>query len=118
MKISSIILVAQSFTSVAAFAPTTVNVRPSTMARSAFLNGWTPDESKFCYGLPGKVAPFGEGFDPFGISERESMETIKTFRESEVTHGRVAMLAGTWTRLIEKFPCPLFVFAFQSSDSS
>lgn len=93
MRISTItLLVASLVSSADAFAPL-ADGRSTTVLASS-LNGWTPNENEFCYGLPGKVAPFGEGFDPFGISERESMETIKTFRESEVTHGRVAMLAG------------------------
>ena len=29
------------------------------------INGWTADESKFCWGLPGALAPMGD-FDPLG----------------------------------------------------
>ena len=93
MKLSFSVVVPFLLGGAAAFAP---SAKPSfkTTAMSASMNGWTPDESKFCYGLPGAVAPFKEGFDPFFITERNDFETIKTFRESEVTHGRVAMLAG------------------------
>jgi hypothetical protein len=81
---------------VSAFAPTsTTGIVTTTTALSATLNGWTLDDSKFAYGLPGAVAPFGEGFDPFGIASRSTADEMKSFRESEVTHGRVAMLAGT-----------------------
>ena len=75
------------------------------------MNGFTPDESKFCYGLPGKSAPFGGGFDPFGISTREDYETVKTFRESEVTHGRVAMLAGKESRDLSDLMIDSFSFS-------
>ena len=30
------------------------------------INGWVPDETKPCYGLPGASAPFGY-FDPLGF---------------------------------------------------
>lgn len=95
MKLS-IALIAPFFTVAAAFAPSQrLNTPPThTTALNIATNGFVPDDSKFCYGLPGAVAPFKDGFDPFRISERENYETIKTFRESEVTHGRVAMLAG------------------------
>jgi hypothetical protein len=56
------------------------------------VNGWVADPSKFCAGLPGSTAPLGE-FDPLGFTKDMSIEEIKRFRESEVTHGRVAMLA-------------------------
>lgn len=56
------------------------------------VNGWVADPTKFCAGLPGSVSPLGE-FDPFGLTEDMSVEEIKRYRESEVTHGRVGMLA-------------------------
>ena len=56
------------------------------------VNGWVADPSKFCAGLPGSTAPLGE-FDPLGLTSEMSIEEIKRYRESEVTHGRVAMLA-------------------------
>ena len=96
MKLS-IALVAPLFAVAAAFAPsskTSTSTITRTTVLNAVMNGFVPDDSKFCYGLPGAIAPFKEGFDPMGISEREDYQTIKTFRESEVTHGRVAMLAG------------------------
>lgn len=89
--------------SAVAFAPSNslkTSAKSST-ATAAALNGWSPNESEFSYGLPGAVAPFGDGFDPFSISDREDGETIKTFRESEVTHGRVSMLAGTFLKMVE-----------------
>jgi Chlorophyll A-B binding protein len=80
-------------TAVAFQAPSTTK---ASTALGAQMNGWTPSENQFAYGLPGKVAPFTEGFDPFNIAGRASLDDMKSFRESEVTHGRVAMLAGTY----------------------
>lgn len=43
-------------------------------------------------GLVGDCAPLGY-FDPLGFSKDASPETMKKFREAELKHGRVAMLA-------------------------
>jgi hypothetical protein len=57
------------------------------------INGWIPDETRPCYGLPGAVAPTGF-FDPLGFAQKGiTLNEIKRNRESEVMHGRVAMLA-------------------------
>jgi len=57
------------------------------------INGWVPDESAPCYGLPGAVAPTGF-FDPLGFAQTGiTLNEIKRNREAEVMHGRVAMLA-------------------------
>jgi len=62
-------------------------------AREPTINGWTPDESLPCYGLPGVVAPTGY-FDPLGFAQSGiSLNEVKRNREAEVMHGRVAMLA-------------------------
>jgi len=66
------------------------------------VNGWTADPDKFCAGLPGSVAPFRE-FDPLGLISGFSVEEIKRYRESEVTHGRVAMLASLGYLVGESF---------------
>jgi len=70
------------------------------------INGWTADPSKFCAGLPGALAPVGN-FDPLGLSSELTVEEIKRFREAEVTHGRVAMLASVGYLVGESFH-PLF----------
>ncbi|MEW5313150.1 MAG: hypothetical protein WDW38_004739 [Sanguina aurantia] len=44
--------------------------------------------------LPGITAPFTDVFDPAGLSEKASIKEVRRWRESEVTHGRVAMLAA------------------------
>lgn len=43
--------------------------------------------------LPGVSQPCGY-FDPFGFSKNTTVGEIKRFREVEVTHGRVSMLAA------------------------
>jgi len=70
------------------------------------VNGWTADPSKFCAGLPGSLAPVGN-FDPLGLSSELTVEEVKRFREAEVTHGRVAMLASVGYLVGENFH-PLF----------
>jgi len=57
------------------------------------INGWAPNESLPCFGLPGDVAPTGY-FDPLGFAQKGiSLNDIKRYREADVQHGRVAMLA-------------------------
>jgi hypothetical protein len=50
----------------------------------------------------GATAPFGY-FDPLGLSKDKSVAEIKKWRESEVKHGRVAMLATLGVFIQEKF---------------
>lgn len=40
----------------------------------------------------GATAPFGY-FDPLGLSKGKDVKTLKKWRESELKHGRIAMLA-------------------------
>lgn len=70
------------------------------------VNGWTADESAFCWGLPGSVAPIST-FDPLGLSKDLDLTEMKRYREAEVTHGRVAMLATIGFLVSESFH-PLF----------
>jgi len=42
--------------------------------------------------LPGAVAPLGF-FDPLNLATKADINTLKRYREAELTHGRVAMLA-------------------------
>merc|ERR1719487_3251079 len=70
------------------------------------LNGWTADPSKFCWGLPGAIAPMGD-FDPAGLATDLDLTEMKRFREAEVTHGRVAMTAVLGFLVAESFH-PLF----------
>jgi light-harvesting complex I chlorophyll a/b binding protein 1 len=43
--------------------------------------------------MPGVTAPFSEVFDPLNFTENISVPELRRWRESEITHGRVAMLA-------------------------
>jgi hypothetical protein len=70
------------------------------------INGWTADPEAFCAGLPGSIAPLGN-FDPLGFTKDMSVNEIKRYRESEVTHGRVGMLAVLGYLVGENFH-PLF----------
>merc|ERR1712032_1138839 len=42
--------------------------------------------------MPGALPPMGF-FDPLGFAEKADEGTLKRYREAEITHGRVAMLA-------------------------
>lgn len=92
--------------SVAAFAPQPVKPKLSSLDAYPTVNGWTADPDKFCAGLPGALAPVGE-FDPLNFLEDLPVQEIKRYREAEVTHGRVAMLATVGYLVAEKFH-PLF----------
>merc|ERR1711906_19362 len=70
------------------------------------VNGWTAAPEKVCAGLPGAIAPFGN-FDPLGFTNDLPVQEVKRFREAEVTHGRVAMLATVGYLVAENFH-PLF----------
>ena len=67
---------------------------PAAPSKPAFapINGWVPDEKLPCYGLPGAIAPLGF-FDPVGFTKDKDLSEVKRFREAEVMHGRVAMMA-------------------------
>jgi len=63
-------------------------------------------KTEFCYGLPGAIAPAGE-FDPANLLEGTSKEEVYRWREAELTHGRVGMLASAGFLVQEGFH-PLF----------
>jgi len=65
-----------------------------------------PPAPKFCLGLAGSSAPFTQ-FDPLNFLEGKSANQIKLYRESELTHGRVAMLGVLGFAVGENFN-PLF----------
>jgi len=74
---------------------------------SAAEAGETPEpKSDFCAGLPGATAPMGN-FDPFKFTEGKDENTIRRYREAELTHGRVSMLAALGFVVGENFN-PLF----------
>merc|ERR1712195_144085 len=69
---------------VTAFAPTPVLVRPASSSVAVQMK---------VGGLIGDCAPLAY-FDPLGFSKDASPETMKKYREAELKHGRVAMLAA------------------------
>mmetsp|Transcript_1032 Transcript_1032/g.2652 ORF Transcript_1032/g.2652 Transcript_1032/m.2652 type:complete len:207 (-) Transcript_1032:309-929(-) len=80
MKIAALLLALAS--SASAFAPTAQN------AASTALSAANLDE------MAGFTAPF-KGFDPLGLADLGSEETLAWFRAAELKHSRVAMLATT-----------------------
>lgn len=107
MKLSFAFLFATAGVASAAFAPASTTMVRSTSLRMsdsdpsavtppaptvAAINGWVPDASKPCFGLPGAIAPFGY-FDPLGFCNDRNLDGVKRFREAEVMHSRVAMMA-------------------------
>jgi hypothetical protein len=59
--------------------------------------------------LPGAIAPMGF-FDPLGFAEKADANTLKRYREAELTHGRVAMLAAVGFLVGEKVEGSSFLF--------
>ncbi|KAJ8609037.1 hypothetical protein CTAYLR_008705 [Chrysophaeum taylorii] len=58
------------------------------------LNGWVPTYGEFCYGLPGACPPLGN-WDPIGLcGTGVPLEDVRRYREAEIMHGRVAMMAS------------------------
>lgn len=78
------------------------------------INGWVPDKALPAYGLPGALAPVGF-FDPLGFAEKANLPTMKRYREAEVTHGRVAMLAFVGFLVGEAVEGSSFLFDAQIS---
>jgi len=68
--------------------------------------GNTPKPKEFCYGLPGSISPIEE-FDPFNLLDGKTEEEVLKWREAELAHGRVGMLAAAGFLVQEKFH-PLF----------
>jgi hypothetical protein len=77
----------------------------SMLSASSAAVAFTPGGKSFMKKMPGSTAPFGF-FDPLGLSP-ESVEDAKLFREAELTHGRVAMMAAAGFLVQESFH-PLF----------
>jgi hypothetical protein len=86
--------------SAAAFAPA------SSVQKSTSLNAFAAED------LPGALAPVGF-FDPLGFAEKADEPTMKRYREAELTHGRVAMLAAVGFLVGEKVEGSSFLFDSQ-----
>jgi hypothetical protein len=67
------------------------------------------------FGIYGAVAPFADGFDPLGIHEGNEFDynTLKRYREAEITNGRVAMLATVGILVGEQVEGSSFLFDSQ-----
>jgi hypothetical protein len=89
--------------SAAAFAPVSNNNNKATS-----LKAFTVDN------IPGSLAPVGL-FDPLGFAEKADEATLKRYREAELTHGRVAMLASVGFLVGEKVEGSSFLFDAQVS---
>lgn len=59
----------------------------------AMLSNEASPDTQFCFGLPGVIAPAGE-WDPANLLLGRSKAEVFQWRESELTHGRIAMLAS------------------------
>merc|ERR1719274_399900 len=70
------------------------------------MQGAAVASKAFCYGLPGNIAPAGN-FDPANLLEGASQAEVYRWREAELTHGRVGMLASAGF-LVQEFFHPLF----------
>merc|ERR1711865_31035 len=69
-----------------------------------------PAKAAFAYGLPGNFNAVGGEevcFDPAGFLEGKNELEVNRYRECELTHGRVGMLASAGFLVQEKFH-PLF----------
>jgi len=100
MKLSSALILALS-SSVASF-----NVNKSVRSSSALKVSEVS--------LPGALPPVGF-FDPLGFAEKANDATLLRYREAEVTHGRVAMLAAVGFLVGEKVEGSSFLFDAQVS---
>lgn len=74
------------------------------------INGWVADSSAPCYGLPGAIAPLGY-FDPLGFCKGRDLDGVKRFREAEIMHGRVAMMATVGFLVAENTPTITYGFS-------
>jgi len=96
-RLLTLVSIAVLSSAVSAFvhpAATTSAQRNVAVKAKALSNGFVPDATKDCYGLPG--AGFGLGqaaFDPAGFCADKPFGEVQRIRESEIMHGRVAMMA-------------------------
>ena len=65
-------------------------------------------------GLAGAIAPTGF-FDPLGLAEKATEATLARYREAELAHGRIAMLAVIGFLVGEKVEGSSFLFDAQIS---
>lgn len=98
-------ILAATIASCSAFAPASIS-RSSTA-----MNAFTAED------MPGALAPMGF-WDPLGFAEKADEAALKKYREAEVTHGRVAMLAVIGFLVGEKVEGSTFLFDSQITGSA
>ena len=64
------------------------------------------EDGDFAYGLPGCIPPMN-AWDPWNFLEGKTQAEVYKYREAELAHGRVAMLASLGF-LVQEFYHPLF----------
>jgi hypothetical protein len=96
------LLLASTFGAAAAF-----QAPAASKATSSLKAVYNPSSFDDVQSLPGILEPTGF-FDPAGFSEGVSSSELKRYREAELTHGRVAMLASIGFLVGESGATPLF----------
>ena len=99
-----------AFALAATCASTSALVAPTAAKASTSLNvatSYDPSDFSDVKNLPGILAPV-EFFDPLNFAADASESELKRYREAELTHGRVAMLASVGFLVGESGATPLF----------
>ena len=96
------LLLASTFGAAAAF-----QAPAASKATSSLQAMYNPSSFDDVQSLPGILNPTGF-FDPAGLSNDVSASELKRYREAELTHGRVAMLASLGFLVGESGFTPLF----------
>jgi Chlorophyll A-B binding protein len=95
--------------SIALFAASASAFAPSSISNSRSSSS-ALDATKFTVDtIPGALAPVGL-FDPLGFAAKADEATLKRYREAELTHGRVAMLATVGFLVGEAVESKTFLF--------
>jgi hypothetical protein len=92
--------------STTAFAPVSQRSNSAAAVTNTALNAASIDE------MVGALDPVGL-FDPLGFAEKADDNTLKRYREAELTHGRVAMLAVVGFLVGEQVEGSSFLFDSQ-----
>ena len=99
-----------AFALAATCASTSALVAPTAAKASSSLHvatSYDPSDFSDVANLPGILAPV-EFFDPLNFAADASESELKRYREAELTHGRVAMLASVGFLVGESGATPLF----------
>ena len=91
----------------------------ATTASAFTFGGFSPKKSTAMAAfdvetMPGSLAPAGI-FDPLGLADKADSATLQRYREAELTHGRVAMLAAVGFLVGEAVEGSSFLFDAQVS---